>query len=194
MRATVRLVWALDARHLTAHRARLALGVFGVAAGVALAVAVSSLGSSIDASLQGIASAAASRANLEVRGTSAVGIGASTLPAVEKVAGVRAAGATVESYARLRNGERTVRALLMGVSSGIFDLAPEAVTRQDFEVVDEFGLFLPQGLADDLGLSAGDAFEVSTPTGWQRQRVGAIVRGDGAGGRIAVGALGVVQN
>src|SRR5688572_16858972 len=124
MRAALRLVWALDVRHLLAHRTRLALSVLGIAVGVALAVAVGSLGSSVTGSLEAIAQATASEANVEIRPNGNVGLAPDLLGRVRDVDGVVEAGATVESYVRLRKGDRETRTLVIGIDSGILEMAP----------------------------------------------------------------------
>lgn len=195
MRSALRLIWALDVRHLVAHRARLALSAVGISAGVALAVAVSSLGSSIDASLEAIAEAAATRANVEVRPNARGRLPAEVLRDVRGVRGVQRAGATVESYTRLRSGEGAERVLVLGFDQGVLELQPEAVDPGTFEAADPFGLMLPRALAEDLGLEAGDVVEVAAPDGWREITVGALLPpGTADRGRIAVAAIGVVQD
>ncbi|HVE91799.1 MAG TPA: FtsX-like permease family protein [Actinomycetota bacterium] len=194
MRSSLRLVAALDARHLTSHRVRALLAVAGVASGVALAVAVSALGSSINRSLHGISEAAASTANLEVRGNTHLGLPHALINEISKVKGVQEVGATVESYTKLRSGKGEERALLVGLDSGVLKMAPEAIQPKDFRRVSPLSLVLPKGLAQDLDVGAGDHVDVATANGWQRRPIGAIIRGDGAGGRIAVGSLNLVQS
>lgn len=195
MRSALRLVWTLDLRHLASHRMRLALSAVGIAAGVALAVSVAALGASIDASLRGIADAAASRANIEVRPETGVGLPEETYLRVRQIEGVRAAGATVESYVKLRHGEAEARTLLLGIDEGVMALAPRAVDPASFEAADPFGLMLPEAVARELGVAAGDGIDIATPTGWRQVAVGAVLSEEMTGrSRAAVGLIGVVQD
>ena len=90
-----RLAWILNVRHLGAHRLRLLLSAAGVASGVALAIAVAGLSTSINAAVSGLSVAAASRADLEVRPLTDVGMPAGVLARARSTPGVRAAAATV---------------------------------------------------------------------------------------------------
>lgn len=192
----LRLVWTLDVRHLVAHRLRLVLSALGIAAGVSLAVAVSALGSSIEASLRGIAAAAATRANVEVRPATGAGMPQGIVLEVRTVQGVKAAGGVVETFTKVRKGERTRRTLVLGIDAGILELAPDAIEPTTFRGgANPFGLFVPASLADELGARKGDKIDLATPRGWREVDVGAIVPDDEAGrSRAVVGAIAVVQN
>lgn len=195
MRAALRLVWALDVRHLAAHRLRLMLSVVGIASGVALAIGVASLGSSIDATLAAISTAAASKANLEVRPNAQVGLDAQLLETVQALPGVERAGATVESYTKLRAHGRTERTLVLGIDLNVLAMAPEAVNSSAVRGADPNGVFLPTGLAANLGVRTGDEIEALTRTGWRRVRVGAVLPAASAGrGRVAAGGINVVRS
>ena len=195
MRAALRLIWTLDVRHLLGHRARLALSALGIAAGVGLGVSVAVLGSSIDASLRAIADAAASDADLEVRPSAPTGLPGELISEVRTLEGVDAAGATVESNVVLRAGERTRRTLLLGVDQGIADMSPRAVNDDALRGADILGLFLPQTVADELGVGQGDVVEITTPDGWREIGVGAVLGPETTGRTTAVVALiGVAQD
>ncbi len=194
MRAAVRLIWALDIRHLLAHRTRLALSVLGIAVGVALGVAVGSLSASIQGSLNAIAQAAASEANVEIRPNGRVGLAPDLLGRVRTVRGVQEAGATVESYVRLRRAGKTARVLALGVDTGVLNMAPRAVDVSEIRVADLFGLFVPEEVARELGVRAGQRVEITTPTGWRAVSVGAVLpHAATERSRVVVGTVGVLQ-
>lgn len=194
MRSALRLVWALDVRHLVAHRTRLALSALGIGVGVALAVAVGSLSSSIQASLQAVAEAAASTATIEVRPNGAVGLPPDVLGRVREVDGVEKAGATVESYVQMRARERKVRVLLIGIDRGIVAMSPRAVDADTLRTADPFGLILPPSVAQELGVEPGDEVELTTPRGWQAITVGTVLPRQAAERtRVVVGTVGVLQ-
>lgn len=194
MRSSLRLVWALDVRHLVAHRTRLALSALGIAVGVALAVAVGALGSSVQASLEAIGQASASEANLEVRPPGTTGLDPAVLARVRAVEGVEAAGATVESYVQLRSDQRAVRVLALGVDSGILEMSPRAADPGTLRTADPFGLVLSGSVARDLGVRPGDSIEITTPDGWRRVPVGVVLPPDATERtRVVVSTVGVMQ-
>ncbi len=194
MRAAVRLVWTLDVRHLVVHRTRLALSVIGIAVGVALAVAVGSLGTSINGSLGAIAQAAASDANIEIRANGRAGLPPDVLGRVREVAGVRAAGATIESYVRVRNGSREQRVLALGFDLGILRMSPSSIDARSFRTSDPFGLILPSGIAQNLGSHAGGTIQITTPDGWRDVKVGTVLpEGTIQRTRLVVAPVGVLQ-
>src|SRR5437899_486246 len=89
IRSALRLNWALNSRHLAAHRLRLALSVAGIASGVALAVAVAGLTSSINAALRDASLAAATKADLEIRPVTQLSMPESVLAAARALPGGR---------------------------------------------------------------------------------------------------------
>ena len=192
VRYFARLARNLSAQHLGTHRARLVLSAVGVASGVALVVAVTSLAASIDASLDTMTAASATRANLEVRPSSGVGIPEVVVSEVQSVAGVEVAGGTIESYTSLRRGTRTARVLLVGLDAGVLVLAPRAATT-GVEVVDPTGIVVPSSVARDLGVDPGDDVEVATSRGWKEVRIGGVHGEASPGIDIAAAALPVVQ-
>lgn len=194
MRAAARLLWALDVRHLVVHRTRLALSALGIAVGVALAVAVGSLGTSISGSLDAIANAAASDANIEIRANGRAGLPPSVLGRVREVPGVRAAGATVESYVRIRNGSREERVLALGFDLGILRMAPSSVDPSTFRTSDPFGLTMPPAVASALGARPGGTVQITTPDGWRNVKVGTVLPAKTVErARVVVAPVGVLQ-
>jgi putative ABC transport system permease protein len=195
MRAALRLVWTLDARHLAAHKARLVLSVLGVAVGVALVVAVGTLSSSITGSLEAIARAAATDANVEVRPNGDTGLSPSLLAEISTHESVEAAGATVESNVRLRSPAGEARVLALGVDVGVLQMSPEAVDLDAFSDVDPLGLFVPPPVADELGVATGDRIEIITPHGWQEVGVSTVLQGEQQQrSRVVVAGVGVLQD
>ena len=194
MRSALKLVWRLDVRHLVAHRARLALSVVGIAVGVALSVSVGTLSSSVQASLRSIAQAAATKANIEIRPNGNAGLSPDVLGRVRDVSGVRHAGATVESYVQLRAGTQHVRTLLIGIDDGILAMTPRSVDPKTLRNADVTGLWLPSGVAAQLGVHRGETIAVTTPRGWKTTVVGAVLDSrTGGRTRVVVGTVGVVQ-
>ncbi len=197
MRAALRLLWALDVRHLVAHRTRLALSALGIAVSVALAVAVGSLSTSITGSLESAASAAASEADIEVRPNGNAGLAPAVLDRVRATRGVEEAGATIESYVQIRNGDAVQRVLALGIDSGIIAMSPEAVAPET-EMIDPSlilgGLVVPEAIADELRVKAGDEVEMTTPTGWEKIKVGTVLDDASTSrARVVVGTVGVLQ-
>ena len=194
MRAALRLLWALDVRHLVAHRTRLALSALGIAVGVALAVSVGSLSSSITGSLRSAAQAAAADANVEIRPNGNVGLEPDLLERVLQTPDVEEAGATIESYVRARHGSKEVRVLALGIDAGIIAMSPQAVDADATDDIDPLGLFVPRSVADELGVRAGDEIELTTPGGWEAIKVGRVLdEGTGDRTRVVVGTVGVMQ-
>ncbi|MEX2393411.1 MAG: FtsX-like permease family protein, partial [Actinomycetota bacterium] len=186
----------LDVRHLVAHRTRLALSALGIAVGVALAVSVGSLTSSINGSLQAIAEAAATEANIEVRTNGVGGLRPEMLGAVREAPGVLTAGATIESYVKVRSSTAELRALVMGIDGGIIEMTPAAVDPEMFAAAgaDLSGLFVPAAVAAELGVASGDEIEITTPRGWRRVKVGAVLPDESAEHtRVLVGTVGLLQ-
>lgn len=197
MRAALRLLWALDVRHVLTHRGRLALSALGIAVGVALGVSVGSLSTSITGSLRSIAQAAASDANVEVRPNGNAALDPRLLAVVRSVDGVRNAGATVESYVRVRNPSdtgREARVLALGVDSGVIAMSPRATDAETIATNDPLGLIVPASVADDLGVRAGGEIELTTPSGWTAVPVGTVLDADAAERtRVVVGTVGILQ-
>ena len=192
IRYFARLARNLSASHLGTHRARLLLSAMGVAAGVALVVSMTGLATSINASLDGMIAASATRADLEIRGASGIGIPETVVADVAAVPGVRVAGGTIESYTRLRRGPETARALLIGLDAGAVGLAPRAAT-EGAEIVDPSGIVLTRSVARSLGAGLGDSIEIATPHGWRPAIVGGLQHDLPGGLEVAAGALPVVQ-
>jgi putative ABC transport system permease protein len=194
MRAALRLLWALDVRHLVTHRTRLALSALGIAVGVALAVSVGSLSSSITGSLRSAAQAAAAEANIEVRPNGNAGLEPDLLERVLEAKGVEEAGATIESYVRARHGRKDVRVLALGIDAGIIAMSPRAVDADAARDIDPFGLFVPRSIAEELDVKAGDEIDLTTPSGWRGVKVSSVLdEGSGDHTRVVVSTVGVMQ-
>lgn len=196
MRSALRLVWALDVKHLLSHKTRLALSALGIAVGVSLAVGVGSLATSITSSLEAVATAAASDANLEVRPNgSSVGLDPELLGAVRQAEGVKAAGATIESYVKIRSDSAQVRTLAIGVDQQILRMSPRAVGSSGPLSADVLsGLWLPPSIASQLDVVAGSEVEVTAPTGWKKTPVTLVFGDEQASSRVVVSTVGTMQD
>lgn len=194
-RAAARLAWALNLRHLAAHRLRLLLSVAGVGSGVALAVAVGGLTSSINASVLDTSLAVASRADLEVRPVTEVAMPEKLLLRARAAPGVRAAAATVEARTRVRSQGQVRSVYLIGFEPGILALAPRTFSPDSLEGADPTGLLLPAPLARELGMSAGRRLQIYTPSGWRAVKIGGVFKpGPDSPGVVAATGLLVAQD
>ena len=192
MRAAARLNWALNGRHLVAHRLRLALSILGIASGVALAVAVGGLTSSINAALKDASQAVAAGADFEVRPVTQLPMPASVLDAARGTPGVRAAAGTIEATTFIRRGPgaREYSVALIGFEPGIFALAPRSLQGADLGADDPTGLLVPAAIQQELGIGGRAALQVYTPTGWQGTHLGGTLPPNpGSAQAVATGLL-----
>jgi putative ABC transport system permease protein len=187
----LRLNWALNSRHLAAHRLRLALSIAGIASGVALAVAVGGLTSSINAALQNASLAAATKANLEVRPLTQISFPATALIAARATPGVTAAAGTVEAttYLRPAGGGPELSVALIGFEPGILALAPRSLAGANLAHADLTGLLLPASLAERLEVSGRQRFEIYTPGGWAPTHLGGLLPPSPGGSQVAATGL-----
>ncbi len=194
MRAALRLIWGLNARQLVTHRARMVLSVLGIAVGVMLVVGVGTLSASVTGSLEAIAQAAATEANVEIRPNGDTGLRQDVMSSVRETEDVEHVGGTVESNVRLRSGRAEARVVLLGIDLGILELSPQSVDPAQFAGSDPRGVFLPAGVASELGVRVGDRVELTTPAGWRTVPVGFVLESaDQARSRVAVGTIAVVR-
>lgn len=196
LRAAGRLNWALNSRHLVAHRLRLFLSVLGIASGVALAVAVGGLTSSINAALRDASLAAATTAQIEMRPVTDVGMPLGVLYQVRATAGVARAAGTVEAPTILRpagpagaDASREVSVALIGFEPGIFGLAPRSLSGADLARADPTGLLLPADIARQLGVSGHQSLQIYTPEGWQTTHLGGVLPASRGSARVVATGL-----
>jgi putative ABC transport system permease protein len=210
LRSAIRLNWALNSRHLVAHRLRLALSVAGIASGVALAVAVGGLTSSINAALRDASLAAATKADLEIRPVTQLGMPESVLAAARATPGVVAAADTLEvpTFLRPASGApdsgggsaagRESSVAVIGFEPGILSLAPRALIGADLAGADPTGLLVPAPLAKGLGFRTGPpgrgGVEIYTPEGWQPAHLGGLLPGDRGSARVVATGLLTAQS
>ncbi|MGH2721434.1 MAG: ABC transporter permease, partial [Actinomycetota bacterium] len=186
-----RPAWTLNVRHLAAHKLRFLLSAAGVASGVALAVAVGGLSTSINQAVADVSLAAASRADLEVRPLTDVGMPEAFLTTVRSTPGAQVSAATVESRAKLRSVREVRSVYLIGFEPGILALSPATFPPQQIGALDPTGLLVPAGLAERMGIEAAGEVEVYAPEGWRSVHVGGILRAD-RGAPPAVVATGML--
>ena len=196
VRGAVRLNWALNSRHLVAHRLRLALSIAGIASGVALAVAVGGLTSSINAALRDASLAAATKATLEIRPVTQVSLPQGDLTAARATPGVLAAAGTVEATTFVRSpaGGPQVSVALIGFEPGIVSLAPRSLTGASLTGADLTGVLLPGGVARQVHAQPGGALEIYTPHGWSATHLGGILPPSPGSSQVAATGLLTAQS
>jgi putative ABC transport system permease protein len=178
-----RPAWTLNIRHLGAHRLRFLLSAAGVASGVALAVAVGGLSTSINQAVTDVSLAAASKADLEVRPLTDVGMPEAFLATVRSTPGAAVSAATVESRTKIRTGGphgQVKSVYLIGFEPGILALSPATFPSSQIGTLDPTGLLVPEGLADRLGIEAKESVDIYAPEGWRPIHVGGILEADRA--------------
>ena len=199
MTLSLRALVFLYGWRVKAHPLQEALAGAGIAVGVALLFAVQISNSSLTGSVKQLISAITGNAQFELAARDDQGFDARLLTAVRGIPGVEAAAPSLERRAMIRGPRGSSSLVLIGTDPSLATLGGSIT--QNFGpgrlLLPREGLVLPQGIAEHVGVRAGDVLALQAAGRSYRARVVATLGRDQIGSLtasgVAVGPLRWVQ-